>query len=261
MARLLILDTSSWIHRAVHSPDNRRKELIFFDMLQSLLGAIRPDYFIAALDGPRQDLERTRMFPAYKGNRPPTPDGVREQLDNCTDLLCASGVATVLVPGWEADDVIATLARVCAGPSCEVVIATGDKDLGQCVNKQVSLWDGQSMIEVNDVIGRWGVDPQDVPQVQALAGDTSDNLSGCPGVGKKYAIEYIQRFGSVEATYRNRDKLTPKKREAMDSFDWEQSLELVTLRTDLRIPLNVTDAVWEGLNLRAIGDALSAMGL
>ncbi len=261
MSRLVILDGLSWIRKAVHSPAKRASELIFLDMLQALLGRERPDYFLAALDGPRHKLKRREIDPGYKGTRPDTPDHVRVGLDNCTDLLKATGAATLLSPGWEADDVIATVARLCAGPSCQVVIATMDKDLGQCVTHRVQLWDGSKHIGPIEVRQRWGVAPELVPHVQALAGDTSDNVPGCPGIGLKYAIQYIQRFGSVKNVYDNRDRLTPKKREAMDNFDWQKSLDIVTMRTDLDIPLSIKDLEWEGINQPAVGQLLSSLGL
>lgn len=261
MARLLLLDGHSWIRRAVHTRSTRDRELIFLDLLQRTVGEFRPDYFLAAVDGPRTELVRRQWYPEYKANRSATADDDLRRIKGCEEILAASGVAVVHAPGWEADDVIATAAAICAGPRCEVVIASLDKDLGQCVTAQTTLWNGKALAEVSDIESRWGVAPELVPQVQALAGDSSDNLPGARGIGEKTAIDYIRRFGSLPRLYENLDRLTAAKRKALEEFDWQLGLRMVTLRTDLRLPVVTDDLEWNGFDMRAIGQVLSSLGV
>lgn len=261
MARLVILDGMSWIHRAAHVRTRRRHELIFLDMIKALVGRLRPDFFLGALDGSREDLHRRAIWPKYKSSRPQAPSDLRETLDNCVAVLKATGVQTLKIHKWEADDIIATVAKICAGPNCEVVIVSLDKDLGQCCARHVRLWNGTDLLDCNAIERRWGVPPNMVPQLQALSGDTVDDIPGCVGIGKKIALEYIKRFGNLRAVVDNRDRLTPAKKKALEVFDWKLHLELVTLRTDLKIPLKRKDLIWTGINVHAVGQTLSALGL
>lgn len=218
-----------------------------------MIGRFRPDYMAFAMDGPRDQLLRREMFAPYKANRKKTQPVDLEQIQRCERVAAASGIPPIYIPRWEADDVLATLAHLCAGPKCEVIIATLDKDLGQCVRgDRVLLWDGKDLHYECDIEKRWKVKPELVTHVQALAGDSSDNLPGAKGIGLKLATAYIKRFGSVEATVANRDKLTPAKRKALEGWDWQLHLDLVTMRTDLPLPVSVSDLAYDGMDMDAI---------
>lgn len=230
---------------------------MFVQHLQSMIGRLRPDYMALAVDGPRAALVRRELLPAYKANRKTPTEADAYQLKLCERVADVCGVPTLRHSGWEADDILATLAHVCAGPNCEVIIASLDKDLGQCVTeRRVTLWDGRKLNDEDDIRRRWEVAPKLVPHVQALSGDTSDNVSGCRGIGDKLAKQYIKRFGSVEATVANRDKLPPAKCKALGEFDWKLFLDLVTLRTDLSIKLDAASLAYRGLNMDEIDELL-----
>lgn len=189
------------------------------------------------------------MYPPYKSSRKPLDPEKLSALQRCLEYISATGMQTVLIPRWEADDVLATLVDICAGPSCRCVVATSDKDMGQLVGKYVELFDGKHFIDIAAVHKRWDVSPEQLPEVQALCGDTADDIPGVPGVGPKTAAKWVHQFGSARATYENRAALTPSKRKAMEGYDCDLSLELVTLRRDLDIRLDASALRWNGLDM------------
>jgi len=216
---------------------------------------------VAAIDGPKETLWRRQIYPPYKTSRKPLDTEKQAALRACLDYIYATGLATVELPDHEADDVLATIVDICAGPSCQCIIATQDKDLGQLVNGQVKLYDGNKFIQTEDVVERWGVRPGLVPEVQALCGDGVDDIPGVPGVGPKTAAAWIQKYGSAQKTFESRAELTPSKQKAMEGYDWQLHIKLVKLRTDLEINLNVPAMRWEGLDMEAIEVSLGGWRL
>lgn len=243
MAVLLAIDGHSWIHRAIHIKTRTAAPDIFAGMIQSMIGRFRPEYVMSALDGPRSELLRREWWPTYKSHRKTLDEQALNKIEACEHWLAEAGIATAKVHRWEADDVLATIARVCAGSSCTVIIATADKDLGQCVTDHVHLWNGTKYWRVHEIRERWGVDPEKIPHIQALSGDSCDHLPGAKGIGAKTAKKCIQDYGTVEGTVNNRHKLSPARKAALEGFDWRLHLKLVTLNDRLRVPLHVDDLV------------------
>src|SRR5262249_14968542 len=155
-----------------------------------------------ALDAPVRTF-RAERYPEYKAGRPRAPTELAQQLERLPRLLAAFGVPVFCVPGFEADDVLATLARLLAAPGRDVLIASGDRDLLQTVGERVRVLflgrRGQEaeIYDLARVETRFGVPPRQLPSLSALVGDASDNLPGVPGVGPRTAAALVTEFGSI----------------------------------------------------------------
>ena len=206
--KLYLLDGSNYLYRAYYGirepagsegmPTNA--VFGFTRMLLSLLRENRPDYLAVVFDPPREESFRRRIYPAYKAHREAVPEDLAIQLPYIRKIVQALNVAALEVPGFEADDVLATLARSCAGHGVEVTVVTGDKDLLQIVGDGIRLLDTMKgkLSGPQEVLDRFGVTAELVPDVLGLAGDASDNIPGVPGIGEKTAAKLVQQFGSLE---------------------------------------------------------------
>lgn len=190
----------------------------FMNMLFKVLDEEKPDAVIVAFDGPRAELKRTDEFPEYKAHRPPMPDDLRSQISLIVDLLDALAIPVVQAEGYEADDIIGTLSKRISESQDEATIVTGDRDALQLAEERIKVLlteKGISEVKsygVEDVIKKYGVAPQSIPDIVGLKGDTSDNIPGVPGIGEKGAQELIREFGSLENLYLNLDKVSGAKR-------------------------------------------------
>lgn len=248
--QLYLLDGSSYIYRAYYGirdlttaggmPTNAI--LGFTRMLMDLLQEHRPDYLAVVLDCPREETFRRGIYPAYKAQRDAVPADLLSQFPYIRQILAALNIPTLEAPGFEADDVIATLARGYAAAGIEVTVVTGDKDLLQIVSDKVSLLDTMKgkRSGPEEVRVRFGVPAELVADVLGLAGDTSDNIPGVPGIGEKTAIGLVQRFGSLEEVLKWKSLVGSKKRrESLQTYEDQARLSklLATVRYD--VPLNV----------------------
>ena len=210
----------------------------FFNMVLPLLADAKPDdAFVCVFDASRQSF-RQDIYPAYKANRTETPADLITQSHLVRAGVAAMGVPVLCIPGVEADDVIATLAREnCTGHDATRII-TSDKDLMQLVSDCVFLYDGMKQREIRapQVVEKFGVGPEHVIDVQSLMGDSSDNVPGVPGVGPKKAAELINQFGSLDELYAHLDDVKNERirnllRENRDGA--YISRQLVTLKNDV----------------------------
>ena len=197
---------------------------------------------------------RHEMYPRYKANRKPMPDELAEQLPRLRELLAAWGVPILQKEGFEADDVIATVARLAGenGVAERVWLYSGDKDFMQLLDDRTAMLKpgrrGEDLTEftAEDVRKQYGIEPRDLIQVFALAGDKSDNIPGAPGVGDKTAQKLITEFGDLEALYEGLEasKLTPRLKRVLGE-NREQvflSRDLFVIRDDVDLPLD-----WEAM--------------
>lgn len=256
--RLLLIDGSSQFHRAFYGiprlsnsrglPTNAVKG--FFRMLRRSVARFHPAYVAVVFDAARKSF-RNDLYPEYKAHRPPTPDDLAVQIPFIKEIPRLLGFRTIERDDAEADDILATLARQASEKGLQVVIVTADKDLMQTVTLRVEdesagviLYDESKdrPIGVGEVIERFGVPPNRVPDVLGLAGDATDNIPGVTGVGEKTAAELVARLGSVEEILQDPSRVErPKIRETL-SKEAERarlSLRLATLVTDLPIPLDL----------------------
>ena len=246
--RLFLIDGNSQMYRAYHAirgltgPDGRSTNAVygFITMLRKLIGEEQPDLMAAAFDlkGPtfRHDLS-----PDYKANRHPMPDDLVEQISWVHEACVALGVPIVTHEGFEADDVIDTLATRAAADGFEVVVVSGDKDFFQLVGRQIRVFnprDEGTWYDAAGVVKKFGVDPGQVVDVLALMGDVSDNVKGVPGIGAKGARELLTNFGSLDWLLEHADELPKKKyRTALTKYvdDALKSRELVRIHTDVPV--------------------------
>ena len=250
--QLYLLDGSSYIYRAYYGvrelatsggqPTNA--VLGFTRMLLALLQENRPDYLAVVLDPPREETFRRELYPQYKANRDAMPADLPPQVSCIRRVLKALNIPALEAPCFEADDVIATLARRYAAEGIEVTVVTGDKDLMQIVSDRISLLDTmkEKRSGPREVLERFGVVPELVADVLGLAGDTADNIPGVPGIGEKTASELVQRFGSLEKVLQWRSLVSGKSRRESLTRNADQarlSKVLATVRYDvpLEIPL------------------------
>jgi DNA polymerase-1 len=207
----------------------------FARLIHRLREAWRPDYLVVAFDGPGE-LLRHQAYDEYKANRPPMPEALERQIPLIGQLLEAHGIPRVEAAGYEADDVIATLAQMAAERAISTVIVTTDKDAEQLISDHTVVLhirrDSEELLDAAALAEAKGIEPWQVVEVMALAGDSTDNVPGVPGVGPKTALKLIGQFGSVEELYTHLDEVaTPKLREKLEAHrtDVDLARRLVTL--------------------------------
>ncbi|MHC1698577.1 MAG: RNase H family protein [Geobacteraceae bacterium] len=249
--QLFLLDGSSYIYRAYYGVRDLATSggmpanavFGFTRMLLALMQEHSPEYLAVVFDRPREETFRRELYPAYKANRDAMPEDLVPQVPYIRKVLQALNIPALEAPGFEADDVIATLARRTAAEGFRVTVVTGDKDLMQIVGERICLLDTMKdcCSGPQQVLERFGVPPERVPDVLGLAGDTSDNIPGVPGIGEKTAAKLVRQFGSLEGVFRWKDLVNGKKRrESLQSYQDQALLSktLATVRYD--VDLNVT---------------------
>lgn len=256
MDRLFLIDGHALIFRMYYAFLRRpminskgEDTSILFGFTKYLLELIRrehPTHLAIAFDPPAKTF-RHELSPDYKATREAAPELVKEALEPLCSIAAALRIPVVMKPGYEADDVIGTLAKKFCGPLCDVYMVTPDKDLGQIVDDHIYQYKpGKSgadnlVLSKADVCANYGIgSPAQVIDILTLWGDASDNVKGVPGVGEIGAGKYVAKYGSVENIYAHLDELTPRMQEAFRSAEpyIYLSKELVTIKTD--VPLEVT---------------------
>src|SRR5215204_4616776 len=247
---LFLIDGSSQMYRAYHAFRGRglsnqeghttHAVYVFVTMLRKLVADHHPEYLVASFDlaGP---TFRDQLVTDYKANRAAMPDDLTEQINWVHEACEAMGVPILTAAGYEADDVIGTVAQRARAKGYEVAIVSIDKDFFQLVGPGVRVYDPRedgAWFDDDGVVQKFGVRPEQVTDVLALVGDTSDNVAGVPGIGKKGAIDMVTQFGGLDAMLERLDELKPKQREALSTHraDALRSRELVTIRKD--VPLD-----------------------
>jgi len=262
---LFLIDGSSYIYRAYHAirslttrsgfPTNA--VFGFANMLLKVLRDHDPTYAVTVLDSPEPTF-RHEMYPGYKANRPPMPEDLAIQLPRIDDLISAFRLPSIRIQGLEADDIIATLAEQFKGRVDKVVIVSSDKDFMQLVGDKILMLDTMKdqWVDEDAVRAKFGVPPSQVTQVQALMGDSSDNIPGLPGVGPKTAGRLIARFGSVQQLLKHSDEVGGKVGEKLpqQAEDLELSLRLVTLKKNAPVEKSLEDLAVSGFDLQAVRD-------
>ena len=263
---LILVDGSAYIFRAFHAlPPMNRKDgtpvnavFGFTSMVMKLMEDLAPDYAIVVLDQARLTF-RNDIYPEYKANRSEPPEELIPQFALIREATRALNLPVAEMEGFEADDLIATYARLGAEQGMEVVIVSSDKDLMQLVRPGVTMLDPmkQKRIARDEVLERFFVPPEKVVDVQALAGDSTDNVPGVPGIGVKTAAEMINAYGSLEDLLARAGEIKqPKRRENLiNHADMARlSLQLVQLRDDAPLPVELGETRFnppEATTLRA----------
>ncbi|HKK02114.1 MAG TPA: 5'-3' exonuclease H3TH domain-containing protein, partial [Desulfuromonadales bacterium] len=247
--RLFLIDGSSYIYRAYFAIRHLSNAKGFatnaiYGFVNMLLKVVReqgPDHLAVVFDA-RGPTFRKELYPDYKANRAKMPDDLVPQVPLIKDVVRAFNMPAIEKVGFEADDIIATLAKRFAGDGLEVTVVTGDKDLMQIVSDRIRLLDTMKdqVSGLAEVAERFGGTPDKVVEVQALAGDTSDNIPGVPGVGEKTAVKLIREYGSVENLLANLDRVKGKLQEKLrdNAESARLSRTLVTLKDDVPLELD-----------------------
>ncbi|MBF0309277.1 MAG: DNA polymerase I [Magnetococcales bacterium] len=244
-----LIDGSGYYYRAFHAIRNLNRRdgfptnavYGFMKMLQRLVDEHHPDY-LAVIYDTRVPTFRHQLFPQYKATRKPMPDELRVQIPVIKEMVGAYNIPQFEREGFEADDVLGTLACRMRDAGCRVAIVTGDKDLMQLVGPNIRLLDTMKevWIEEEGVVARWGVGPDKVVEVIGLAGDASDNIPGVAGIGEKTAALLIRQFGDVESLLaRTREISQPKRREQLESQAEQARLSRKLAIIDCAVPMEV----------------------
>jgi DNA polymerase-1 len=245
---LYLIDGSGFIFRAYHAlppltrPDGTPIGAVmgFCNMLHRLHGDLKASHAAVIFDAARKTF-RNDIYPEYKAHRPPPPDDLIPQFAIVKEAARAFGFPSIENMGFEADDLIASYARAARAEGWKVVIVSSDKDLMQLMKEGVGLLDPlkNKVITPADVQEKFGVPPEKVIDVQALAGDSTDNVPGAPGIGVKTAAQLINEYGTLEELLARAGEIKqPKRRETLQNFA-EQiriSKQLVTLKEDAPLP-------------------------
>ncbi|MFJ9521523.1 DNA polymerase I [Kitasatospora sp. NPDC101801] len=238
----------------------------FASMLANTVRDEQPTHLAVAFDLSRKTF-RSEEFPDYKANRAKTPDEFKSQIGLIHELLDAMHIARMSVAGFEADDIIATLATAAAAEGFEVLIVTGDRDALQLVTEHVTvLYPTKGVSELTrytpeKVAEKYGVTPSQYPDLAALRGDPSDNLPGIPGVGEKTAAKWVNQFGSFDELVSRADevkgKIGEKLREHLDSV--KRNRVLTELVRTVELPLGVAELARIPFDREAVGQLLESL--
>jgi len=248
---LYLIDGSSYIFRAFFGV---RQQLAtskgfptnalygFVNMLQKVIREEKPDYLVVAFDSPDKTF-RHKIYPNYKANRDAPPEELSRQFPYFEPLVKAYGLSSIRRPGFEADDIIGTLAKKGKQKGLEIVIVSGDKDMMQLISPHIYMLDTMKNKKFMDkeVVEKFGVQADKVVEVMGLMGDSSDHIPGVTGVGPKTAAELIQKFGSIEALYKRIDEVEKKNVKEKLERDKENafmSRELVCIDTAMDLEFN-----------------------
>ena len=275
--RLIIIDSNALLHRAFHALPpltNKKGEATgavygFLLILFKAIKDLNADYIVACFDLP-QPTFRHEKFEGYKAQRPKTPEGIVSQILITKEVLRSFKIPIFVKEGFEADDLIATIA-IKAEKNSEVYILSGDLDNLQLVNEKIKVYTlGKGIKDTviydkGRVINRFGVTPEQMIDFKALSGDPADNIPGVPGIGKKTASELIQKFGSVKNIYseidqgmanikpRIKDLLTVHKKIAL------LSLELVEMKKDVDIEFLLENCEFGKFDLKEVEEKLKTL--
>ena len=250
---LILIDGSSYLYRAFHAypgtmsngeiPTNAVYGVV--NMLRSMMRQFASDRIAVVFDAKGKTF-RDDMYPEYKANRPPMPDDLRCQIEPLHNVIRAMGLPLICVPGVEADDVIGTLAHQASQKGMPVLISTGDKDMAQLVDDNITLINTMTNVVMDHegVVEKFGIPPELIIDYLALMGDKVDNIPGVPGVGDKTATALLQGIGGLTKIYENLDDIAPlgfrgSKTMAKKLVDNKEnamlSYELATIKLDVEL--------------------------
>ena len=276
MQKLFLLDAYALIYRSyyafIKNPRINSKGLNtsaimgFLNTLNEVLTKEKPTHIGVAFD-PHGPTFRSEAFPEYKAQREETPEDIRKAVPIIKDLLKAYRIPILQVDGFEADDVIGTLATKAGAEGIETYMLTPDKDYGQLVKENVFIFrprhgGGYETMGPREVCEKYGIPSTNaVIDLLALMGDSADNFPGCPGVGEKTAVKLINEFGSIEALLARSSEIKGKLREKVEEHveDIKMSYFLATIKTDVPIELDMDNLKLVDPNEEELGKLLTEL--
>jgi len=270
--KFFLIDAHSHCYKAFYaiphlsSPDGRPTNAAygFTGMLLKVLRAEKPDYLAAVFDAPGPTF-RHEQYAEYKAQRKPMPDELQPQIPIIKQILDAASVATFAFPGYEADDIIGTLAKRASAEGIDTYIATGDKDALQLLDEHVRVYDTKLDKEytVKDLLMEKGIRPEQVVEMMALSGDTSDNVPGIRGVGPKTALKLIQQYGTLDGVLEHAQEVSGKalkSRLAEGAEVARVSHKLVIIDTDVPLETGIDDCKVRPPDIPRLKELFASLG-
>jgi DNA polymerase-1 len=269
--RLILVDGSSFLFRAYHAippltnPQGEPTNAIYgvSNMLRKLIADYQSEYVTVVFDAPGKTF-RNDLYEQYKAHRPPMPDDLRVQIEPLHQLIRAMGLPLIMEPGVEADDVLGALAQHAAGQGFSVIISTGDKDMAQLVTGLITLENTMtnSRMDIQGVIDKFGVKPEQIIDYLALMGDSSDNIPGVPKVGPKTAAKWLEQFQTLENLIAHADQISGKIGENLRASLEQLPLakQLTTIKCDLDLPYSIDDLKRRPVNTMELKNRLAGLG-
>jgi len=269
VAKLLLLDGNSLVYRAFFAlpPDMATASgqltnavFGFTSMLVNLVRDHQPDGLVVAFDRPEPTF-RHKMLPEYKAQRDATPEVLIQQMGIVREVLAAMNVPTLELAGFEADDILATMAVRGRDNGDDVIVVTGDRDIYQIVEDPLIrvLYNKRgvsdyALYDEAGIVDRTGVTSKLYPQYAALRGDTSDNLPGVPGVGEKTAAKLINAYGGLDGIFEHVEDQTPKLRQNLAEYEQRarKNFEAMVLVTDVPVDLDPSTLHWGEVNVEEV---------
>lgn len=269
--KVILIDGMSVVFRAYHAMSQSQLRsktneptgavYAFTNILLNLLTKEKPKY-IAILFDTKEPTFRHKLFPEYKANREAFPEDLEPQLKRIKEILDAFNIKRIEIPGYEADDLIGTLAKKFSDKSHIVICLTNDKDFFQIVDEKIFLYrptknitEDFDIITPEKVIEKYGVPPEQIIDLFAILGDPVDNVPGVKGIGEKTAIPLIQKFTSLEKLYENLDKIEKESICTKLKQNFEQALlsrELIKINCNIPFEITLEEIRWKGLNFEKL---------
>jgi DNA polymerase-1 len=270
---LYIIDGHAHIYAAYYAPMRQRLSspageptkatYIFTAAVLGLIERHKPDMLVVALDS-KAPTFRSEIYAEYKAHRPPMPDDLPGQIDRIEQILAAMKIPAIRLDGFEADDIMGTLAKKAAADGHKVFICSKDKDMLQVLEANISAFDMKAGV-VTDVAAmqeRTGLRPEQFVDCLALQGDTVDNVPGIPDVGPKTALDWIRKYGSIENLCEHAEEIKGKRGENLRKFQENLALskELVTIDCDVPIAIDYESFSVKGFDEAGLGRLFRELG-
>jgi len=270
---LYLIDGHAQMYRCYYAPfrdlssptgEPTKATYVFCQMLLTLVRERRPTHLALVMDVPGKPVFRDEIFEGYKAHRPPAPEDFPPQEQRILQIVRAAGVPILATPGFEADDIIATLVERCRGREIDVYLVSKDKDLEQLLSDRVRMYDPHKneVIDADRLRREKGYGPEQAVEVQTLCGDSVDNIPGVRGIGPKTAARLIARYGSAQSVIEHADELTPAQRTNVLAFAGmlPRTRRLVTLRRDVPLEIDIEALRFRGLAAEAIRPIFAELG-
>ena len=248
--KLYIIDGHAHIYAAYFAPmrqqltspagEPTKATYIFTAAILGLIQRQKPDMLVVALDS-KTPTFRSEIYAEYKANRPPMPDDMPAQIDRIEQILEAMNIPILRLDGFEADDIIGTLAKKAGADGYDCLICSKDKDILQLLDDHISAFDikTDTRMDTAAMLEKMGITPAQFLDCLALQGDTSDNVPGLPDVGPKTALDWIRRYGSIENLYKHADEIKGKRGDNLRKFKDKVTLSKTLVTIDCHVPLEI----------------------
>lgn len=262
--KLYLIDGNSYVYRAFYAirglqnskgfPTNAIYG--FTNMLLKIIKEKKPDGIAISFDSP-VPTERHRLFEAYKAQRPETPNDLIRQIPYIRRIIDAFNINVFEMPGYEADDILCTIAKKASEKGMDVFIVTADKDMLQIINHGISIYDPvkDRILDSEYVKERYGITPERIPELMALAGDSVDNIPGVKGIGEKTAQELLKDFGSLDELLKHPERIKKERIRRLIEENVDQikmSRELSIIRADVPLSFGLSDFYVKEPNWQAL---------